>query len=65
MRYKSEKDQTRHITIANAIALERRIIIKHHKTLKELQNRLMNLGTPEEVLAKSISLENAIRINRA
>lgn len=56
MDYISPYDQGKHDVIAQAISHERQIIAKHYRTLKQLQERLLKIGTEDEQIEKRLKL---------
>lgn len=58
MNYISQHDQLKHSSIVMAINMERKEIARRYRLIKQLQERLLKVGTKEEQANKRLKVSS-------
>lgn len=64
MDYVSPYDQGKHEAIARSIRYERKVIAQHYRVIGKLQDRLLQIGTPDEQLQKRLKLREIFQLTK-
>lgn len=60
MDYISPYDQGKHDAIMQSIVYERKLIAQHFRLIKQLQERLLRIGTEDEQLEKRLKTQATV-----